>query len=207
MQNILWITYKLIYLDCCFMLEFISFHFCKYFIFTCLSYVYIASINKIQIPTSKSSLRLSMMYKYKSGLDLDLSLLKSPQKESIHFCRAEYSKPTETRQKLGCVPHLPLSWSNLANPHFEIQRNGYIPTFGISKWGLVPFGPTHCWMWRTPYFSFSLPVCWVLFFAECAYFLSVSTVVLFSYKYMYPGVQSNPKQRGTVWLWIFPKWQ
>ncbi len=50
------------------------------------------------------------------------------------------------------------------------------PSFGISKWGLVHFGSTQCWVWHTPYFSFSPPRFWVLGFTASVYFLLVETV-------------------------------
>ncbi len=49
--------------------------------------------------------------------------------------------------------------------------------FGISKRGLVQFGPTQGWVWYTPYFSSSPPRFWVLGFAASVYFLLVETVV------------------------------
>ena len=57
--------------------------------------------------------------------------IQSPPKESIHFCRAEYSKLRGARWKVGGAPNQPLSWSKPVSP-----------SFGISKWGLVQFGPT-----------------------------------------------------------------
>ncbi len=63
--------------------------------------------------------------------------VQSPPKESIHFCRAEYSKLRGVRWKVG---------------------------------------PTKGWVWRTPYFSSSPPLFWVLGFAASVYFLSMETV-------------------------------
>ncbi len=54
------------------------------------------------------------------GLKKSFYLLMScslPPKESIHFCRVEYSKLREARWKVGVAPHTPLSrneaWSSL----------------------------------------------------------------------------------------------
>ncbi len=70
--------------------------------------------------------------------------------ESIHFCWAEYSKLRGPDEKQGVSHTLHWVGPNWAKPHFEIQRNGYIPTrpvpvsssLGISKWGLDQFLPT-----------------------------------------------------------------
>ncbi len=40
----------------------------------------------------------------------------------------------------------------------------------MSKWGLVQFGPTQCWMWHIPYFFSNPPRFWVLGFATSVYF-------------------------------------
>ncbi len=117
--------------------------------------------------------------------------IQSPPKESIHFCRAEYSKLRGgARWKVGGAPNQPLSWSKLGQASFWNQRNSCIPTktvrrpsfvlvspsLGISKWGLVHFGPTPLGVWPTPYFSCTHPGLWVLGFAASGYFLLVETV-------------------------------
>ncbi len=44
--------------------------------------------------------------------------IQSPPKESIHFCRAEYSKLRGARWKVGGAPNLPLGWSKLGQTSF-----------------------------------------------------------------------------------------
>ncbi len=45
-----------------------------------------------------------------------------PPKESIHFCRAEYSKLRGARWKVGGAPNPPLSWSKLGQASFWISK-------------------------------------------------------------------------------------
>ncbi len=96
-----------------------------------------------------------------------VSTLQSPPKESIHFCRAEYSRLRGARWKVGGAPNPPLSWSKVGQASFWNSLDFVIflkrdclrlfvlvsPSFRISKRGLVQFGQTQWWVWRTPYFS------------------------------------------------------
>ncbi len=76
-----------------------------------------------------------------------MTRLQSPPKESIHFCRAKYSKLREARQKVGGVPHPPLSWSK--------------PSLGILKWGLVHSigGVVHPLLFLYSFWSLSTWLC------------------------------------------------
>ncbi len=51
------------------------------------------------------------------------SVIQSPPKESIHFCRAEYSKLMGARWKVGGAPNPPLSWSKLGQASFWKFQN------------------------------------------------------------------------------------
>ncbi len=110
-----------------------------------------------------------------SLFDIRAQNLQSPPKESIHFCRAEYSKLRGARWKVGGAPNPPLSWSKLGQASFCNSKNPPLswsklgqasflkrgclrlfvlvsPSFRISKRGLVQFRPTQGWVWRTPTF-------------------------------------------------------
>ncbi len=106
---------------------------------------------------------------------LNLAMLQSPPKRK-YILLLSWVLKTEGGPYARLGMHQISHWvgPNWAKPHFEIQRNGCIPT--ISKWGLVHFEPTPLGVWRTPYFSCTHPGHWVLGFAASGYFLLVETV-------------------------------
>ncbi len=59
--------------------------------------------------------------------------IQSPPKESIHFCRAEYSKLRGARWKVGGAPNQPLSWLGPLWTNFLTDSEHYHapPTFPV----------------------------------------------------------------------------
>ncbi len=106
--------------------------------------------------------------------------LQSPPKESIHFCRAEYSKLRGTRWKVGGMPNPPLIWSKL---------------------GQASFWPTQEWVWCTPYFSSSAPQFWVIGFAASVYFLALETPIFLKFVFTLFGLMKGD-QGKEKWAYV-----
>ncbi len=103
--------------------------------------------------------------------------LQSPPKESIHFCRAEYSKLRGVRWKVGGAP-TPTAWKSMGVFRFcDISQERLPQTFCSYVaifWNLpVSF---YCWLLLPSTFSLVYFFCshsrfWVLGFTASAYFL------------------------------------